>query len=191
LLLSSRTRGLASEARDPDHAADPTQMPHLGRFLRVLAPLAVLGAASACKPKTVTAGAPTPVATVSTSVSTTHTDSAAPVEMRPSSARYQPGAELAYQFVNHSDDTYSVSPCQRTIERLVDGSWQAVMEQPRTCTMEAWVLGPHASRDGATTLPPTLAPGRYRVAVDLTRESAPAGEQSKLHVTSGGFDIAP
>jgi hypothetical protein len=40
------------------------------------------------------------------------------------------------------------------------------------CTMEAWILDPHATRTGPTELPASLTAGRYRVVVRMTVEGA-------------------
>jgi hypothetical protein len=89
---------------------------------------------------------------------------------------YHAGDPLVLTASNGSADTVAFNPCTRTLEREQSGSWSAVPEPGRMCTMEAWLLAPGEHRDGPTELPADLGAGRYRAVLAFTVESAqPSG----------------
>ena len=110
-------------------------------------------------------------ASPSASAGTVRSDS---VLLRTDKAQYKAGEQIALTLENKSAAGYAFNPCSRAIEREDGGSWTAIPELDRMCTMEAWILDPRGTRTGNTELPASLAPGRYRVVVRLTVES-PAG----------------
>ena len=136
----------------------------------------MLALGAACRPGT-QGGAPNDTAKPPTDVDagkpaasgTVRTDS---VVLRTDKARYRSGEQMTLTFENRSASSYSFNPCARSLERENGGSWSAVPEQGRICTMEAWILEPHGSRSGPTELPASLAPGRYRVVVRMSMERA-------------------
>jgi hypothetical protein len=85
---------------------------------------------------------------------------------------YRAGDPLTLTVHNGSADRIAFNPCTRSLEREQAGGWRAVTEPQRICTMEAWILAPGERRDGPTELPADLAPGRYRVVLAFTLESA-------------------
>jgi len=136
----------------------------------------LLAVGSACRP-----GAPARTAndTAKPSTSAGAGESAASgaakadsVTLRTDKTRYRSGERMTLTFENRSANSYAFNPCQRSIEREAGGSWSAVPEEGRMCTMEAWILEPHATRSGPTELPASLAPGRYRVVVRMSVEGA-------------------
>ena len=94
------------------------------------------------------------------------------VVLRTDKQQYRSGEQMTLTFENRSASTYAFNPCQRSVERESGGSWSAVPEEGRMCTMEAWILEPHGTRSGPTELPASLAPGRYRVVVRMSVERA-------------------
>jgi len=100
---------------------------------------------------------------------TVRTDS---VVLRTDKPQYRSGEQMTLTFENRSASSYSFNPCARSLERESGGSWSAVPDEGRICTMEAWILDPHGTRSGPTELPASLAPGRYRVVVRMTMERA-------------------
>ena len=144
--------------------------------LSVAASLA-FAAFAGCRPSTPGGG---PADTVKPS---RRADSAAPapasnavradsVVLRTDKAQYRAGEKITLTFENRSASSYTFNPCTRSVERESGGSWATVPEENRMCTMEAWVLDPHGTRSGATELPATIAPGRYRVVVRMTTETS-------------------
>jgi hypothetical protein len=112
----------------------------------------------------------------------------AAVTVRTSEARYAPGAEVRIAIVNHTGARYSFNPCPRTLERSQGGSWEKVEEPGRMCTMEAWLLDPHQTREATTELPSSLEAGTYRMVIDLIEEgSGPPAERVKGY--SNQFEV--
>jgi len=99
---------------------------------------------------------------------TTRADS---VVLRTDKTQYHAGERMTLTLENRSASSYAFNPCTRSLEREEGGTWTAVPEPDRMCTMEAWILDPHGTRTGTTELPSPLAPGRYRVVVRMTVES--------------------
>jgi hypothetical protein len=102
----------------------------------------------------------------------------APVELRTDRTRYVPGDAISLTLVNTTDATYAFNPCTRTLERGGSQGWTAIPEPQRVCTMQAYILEPRQTRTETTELPDTLAPGRYRVVIALTREDAAPGSDA-------------
>jgi Big-like domain-containing protein len=117
---------------------------------------------------------------------TVRTDS---VVLRTDKAQYRSGEQMTLTFENRSASTYTFNPCQRSVERESGGSWSAVVEDGRMCTMEAWVLDPHGARSGPTELPASLAPGRYRVVVRMAVEG-PGGVASAVSAVSDPVSVS-
>jgi hypothetical protein len=141
-------------------------------------------ALGACRPSTPAAGdsaAPVPKAdstpSPSASTVTVRSDS---VLLRTDKAQYKAGEQIALTLENKSASSYAFNPCGRAIEREDGGSWTAIPEPDRMCTMEAWILDPRGTRTGNTELPASLTPGRYRVVVRLTVDSPAGGSGSAI-----------
>jgi hypothetical protein len=116
---------------------------------------------------------------------TVRTDS---VMLRTDKVQYRSGEQMTLTFENRSASSYTFNPCQRSVERESSGSWSAVSEAGRMCTMEAWVLDPHGTRSGATELPAALAPGQYRVVVRMSVEG-PGGVASAVSAVSDPVSV--
>ena len=153
----------------------------------------LLAVGSACRPGT-PGSAPTDTAKPSTSAGastsaasgTVRSDS---VVLRTDKTAYRSGERMTLTFENRSASSYAFNPCQRSVEREAGGSWTAVPEAGRMCTMEAWILEPHGTRSGPTELPASLAPGRYRVVVRMSVERAD-GVASSVSVVSEPVSVS-
>ena len=110
------------------------------------------------------------------------------VELRTDRTRYVPGDAVSVTLVNHSSDTYTFNPCTRTLERETSGGWTSISEPQRVCTMQAYILEPRQTRTETTELPDTLAPGRYRMVISLTREGVAAGSEP-VRAVSGVLSV--
>lgn len=102
---------------------------------------------------------------------------------------YRAGEAMTLTLENKSGATYTFNPCTRSLEREANGTWTAVPEDGRICTMEAWLLEPRAKRSGPTELPTPLDPGRYRVLVRMTRESAAGGTSTAVVARSNPVGV--
>lgn len=111
------------------------------------------------------------------------------VVLRTDKTQYRAGEKITLTFENKSASSYTFNPCTRSVERESGGSWTTVPEETRMCTMEAWILDPHGTRSGATELPATMAPGRYRVVVRMTMETSP-GAASAVNAISDPVSIS-
>jgi len=148
---------------------------------------------AACRPGT-RGGAPNDTAKPSTSADagnsaasgTVKTDS---VVLRTDKAQYRSGEQMTLTFENRSAKSYAFNPCARSLERENGGSWGAVPDEGRMCTMEAWILDPHGTRSGPTELPASLAPGRYRVVVRMSVEG-PSGVASAVSAVSDPISVS-
>ena len=89
---------------------------------------------------------------------------------------------------NSGGGQYYFNPCPRSVERESNGSWAVVDEGQRMCTMEAWILEPNGTRTAPTELPASLAPGRYRIVVALTREGEAAPAEA-VRAVSAPFTV--
>jgi len=85
---------------------------------------------------------------------------------------YTTGSRVELRITNHTSDTLGFNPCTRSIERLLRNAWVTFPEPARVCTMQLYLLSPHATRTEATELPASLERGTYRVVLTFTRESA-------------------
>ena len=92
------------------------------------------------------------------------------VLLRTDKTQYRAGEKVTLTFENKSAASYAFNPCTRTLERENRSAWTAMPDEGRMCTMEAWILDPHATRTGPTELPASLTAGRYRVLVRMTIE---------------------
>ena len=110
------------------------------------------------------------------------------VILRTDKTRYRAGEKVTLTFENRSGASYTFNPCTRSIQRETGGTWSTVAEEGRMCTMEAWVLDPRATRSGPTELPSSLAPGRFRVVVFMTREQ-PGGSGSSISAVSDPITV--
>jgi hypothetical protein len=118
---------------------------------------------------------------------TTRSDS---VVLRTDRAQYRAGEKLTLTFENKSASSYTFNPCTRSVERESGGSWSTVPEEGRICTMEAWILDPHGTRSGATELPPSIGPGRYRIVVRMTMESSGGATASAVSAISDPITVS-
>jgi len=112
------------------------------------------------------------------------------VVLRTDKAQYTAGEQLALTLENKSGTGYAFNPCTRAIEREDGGSWTAIPEPDRMCTMEAWILDPRGTRTGNTELPASLTPGRYRVVVRLTVESSAGASGSAITAVSDPITVS-
>lgn len=112
------------------------------------------------------------------------------VVLRTDKTQYRAGEKLTLTFENRSGSSYTFNPCMRSVERERGGSWSTVPEEGRMCTMEAWILDPHGTRSGATELPESLGPGRYRIVVRMTMESAAGGSASAVSAVSDPISVS-
>jgi hypothetical protein len=106
------------------------------------------------------------------------------VVLRTDKTQYHAGERMTLTLENKSASSYAFNPCTRSLERETGGSWSAVPEEGRMCTMEAWILDPRGTRSGDTELPASLAAGRYRVVVRMTMESPGGAAASAVSAVS-------
>jgi hypothetical protein len=109
---------------------------------------------------------------------------AAPVELRTDRERYVPGDAVSVTLVNRTDATFAFNPCTRILERESSQGWTRIAEPQRVCTMQAYILEPRQTRTESTEIPDTVAPGRYRIVIALTREGAAPGSDAASAVSS-------
>ena len=126
--------------------------------------------------------APTPTANA-----TVRSDS---VLLRTDKTQYKAGEKLTLTFENRSAASYAFNPCTRSLEREDAGSWKPMPDEGRMCTMEAWILDPRGTRTGATELPATIAPGRYRVVVRMTVDAAGGTQASAITAVSDPITVS-
>ena len=112
--------------------------------------------------------------------------SADSVELRTDRRSYAVSDTLHLTIANHRHGSYSFNPCTRVMEHESPSGWEPVPEPNRMCTMVAWLLAPDSARSATTTLPSSIAAGRYRLSLVLTRE----GEPGRTTVTSEAFDVS-
>ena len=112
-------------------------------------------------------GAPAPVPPAAT------TDSGVAIELRTDRTSYRAGDNATLTIVNHTNQEWTFNPCTRTLERVSGRAWQVVPEG-RMCTMEAWILGPGATRTAPTSFGGSLEAGRYRLVIGFASGGAPA-----------------
>jgi hypothetical protein len=109
--------------------------------------------------------------------------------MRTDRVEYRAGDRITLTIRNDGEATWGYNACQRAIERDESGTWRAVPEADRVCTMELSLLGPRESRDARTTLPTGLAPGRYRLTLSFSGEGPAAS--GRLQVASRPWSLVP
>ena len=112
--------------------------------------------------------------------------SADSVELRTDRRSYRVSDTLHLTIANHGHSSYSFNPCTRVVEHESPSGWERVSEPNRMCTMVAWLLAPDSARTATTTLPSSIAAGRYRLRLALTRE----GEPGRMSVTSEAFEVS-
>ena len=112
------------------------------------------------------------------------------IVLRTDKAQYKAGEAMTLTFENRSGSTYTFNPCTRTIERESGGGWTALPEEGRMCTMQAFILAPHATQTGSTELPSPLAPGRYRVAVRMTLDQPGAKAVSPVSAVRDPISVS-
>ena len=74
-------------------------------------------------------------------------------------------------FENKSGSKYGFNPCNRALEREQSGSWVAVPDAGRICTLQIWALAAQDTVTAATEIDATLAAGRYRIVVRMIPDS--------------------
>jgi len=112
------------------------------------------------------------------------------VVLRTDKTQYRAGEKVTLTFENRSAASYTFNPCSRTLEREEGSAWVAFQEEGRMCTMEAWILDPHATRAGPTELPASITPGRYRIVVRMTVEGGAAPVSAVAAITDA-ITVAP
>ena len=105
-------------------------------------------------------------------------DSSVAIELRTDRESYRAGDNATLTIVNHTSAEWTFNPCTRTLERESGTAWQVVPEG-RMCTMEAWILGPNATRTAPTSFGGSLEPGRYRLVIAFASASAPRGSSAR------------
>lgn len=118
------------------------------------------------------AGTPAPVAPAAT------VDSSVAIELRTDRASYRAGDNATLTIVNHTKEEWTFNPCTRTLERESGTAWQVVPEG-RMCTMEAWILGPNATRTAPTSFDGSLEAGRYRLVIAFASAGMPRGTSER------------
>ncbi|HWE43786.1 MAG TPA: immunoglobulin-like domain-containing protein [Gemmatimonadaceae bacterium] len=126
-------------------------------------------------------GAPAPAPPVATA------DSAVAIELRTDRTSYRAGDNATLTIVNHTRKEWTFNPCTRTLERESGTAWQVVPEG-RMCTMEAWILGPNATRTAPTSFGASLDAGRYRLVIAFASAGGPRG--TSVRATSAPVTIA-
>lgn len=113
-------------------------------------------------------------------------DSAVAIELRTDRTSYRAGDNATLTIVNHTKEEWTFNPCTRTLERESGTGWQVVPEG-RMCTMEAWILGPNATRSAPTSFGGSLDAGRYRLVIAFASASEPRG--TSVRATSAAVTI--
>jgi hypothetical protein len=134
--------------------------------------------------------APRTAANTTPTPDTTPAPASPTVTLTTAKQQYRPGETITLALTNHSGATYSFNPCTRTMEHRDGSRWTSVNEGQRMCTMEAWLLSPHASRSAKTELPAGLSAGTYRVILSLTANERRSPAQH-VTATSAPFTVAP
>lgn len=87
---------------------------------------------------------------------------------------YRSRDDVKLTITNASQRNLGYNACTRVVERESNGSWTAVPEPDRVCTMELRLLNRGESVTEQTDLP-SVPRGRYRLALQLHDESATGG----------------
>jgi hypothetical protein len=101
---------------------------------------------------------------------------------------YRAGSQVTMRVTNHTNETFGFNPCTRIVERRQGDSWVTVPDPGRVCTMQIYLLNPHATRTETTELPSWIPRGTYRLALVLTREGAGGGGPT-VRPVSGAFEV--
>ena len=111
-----------------------------------------------------------------------------PISLTVSRNNYEPGAVVSLALTNRTERTYGYNPCTRVIEGLASGgTWVAVSEPNRLCTMELRLLEPRTERVSQTELPSPLGEGTYRMVIALSLQGEgqePAAPASVSAITN-------
>jgi hypothetical protein len=105
---------------------------------------------------------------------------------------YSAGSRVELRITNHTTETLGFNPCTRSIERLLRNAWVSFPEPARVCTMQLYILTPHASRTETTELPASMPRGTYRLVLTFTRESTgptPPTPGPTIRAVSRGFQV--
>ena len=160
------------------------------RHARISALATMMLVAGGCRPSAPGSSAsdstPTPSAS-SPPTTSTRSDS---VVLRTDKSQYRAGEKVTLTFENKSSRSYAFSPCTRTIEREENGTWTALPDAGRMCTMEAWILDPHGTRTGPTELPSPMAAGRYHVVVRMTLETTDGTSGTPIIAVSNPITVS-
>ncbi|MBX3132516.1 MAG: hypothetical protein KF689_03870 [Gemmatimonadaceae bacterium] len=97
-----------------------------------------------------------------------------------------PGEAVDVRFVNSSGTEYWFNPCERTVERLVDGVWVSLGQEMRLCTAVAYLLMPNGRRTDPVDVPGDLGPGTYRFRFELR---PPSTTDVRARPASSTFEV--
>ena len=111
------------------------------------------------------------------------------ITVRTDKTQYRAGETMTLTFENRSALPYTFNACTRTIEKESNGSWTALPDEGRMCTMQAFLLAPHSTQTGSTELPTPLAAGRYRVAVRMTLDQSTGQPVNPVYAVSDPFTV--
>ncbi len=84
-----------------------------------------------------------------------------------------PGANVAVVFRNTVGFEFWFNPCERFVERRVDGAWRRLPDELRLCNSMAYILLPNAEREELVDAPLDLTSGTYRFVFPMRRPAAP------------------
>jgi hypothetical protein len=112
------------------------------------------------------------------------------VVLRTDKSAYRAGEKMTLTFENRSARSYAFNPCTRTLEREENGTWTALPDEGRMCTMEAWILDANGTRTGTTELPTPLPAGRYRVVVRMTVETVGGSTAPPINAVSDPITVS-
>lgn len=112
--------------------------------------------------------------------------SANTVEVRLDRTTYASRATVNLSIANRTTRTLGYNACTRQVEREANGSWTAVPEPDRVCTMALRILSPNETATDMTDLP-QLQPRRYRLALNFSDEGASEGPP--IRALSAPFDV--
>ena len=105
---------------------------------------------------------------------------------------YSPGGQVELRVTNHTNETLGFNPCTRSIEQRQGESWSLIVEPGRVCTMQLYIIQPHATRNEITDLPTSLERGTYRIALGFTREGpsvTPPTPAPAIRAVSAPFQV--
>ncbi len=160
------------------------------RHARISALATMILVVGGCRPSAPGSSAADSTPTPSASAPSTTSTRSDSVVLRTDKSQYRAGEKVTLTFENKSARGYAFNPCTRTIEREENGTWTALPDAGRMCTMEAWILDPHGTRTGPTELPSPMAAGRYRVVVRMTVETADATSATPIIAVSDPITVS-